>query len=115
VKVSVAIALGMGTMVGWKRIVVTVGEKIGKAHLTYAQGMSAEIVAASAIGFASFSGLPVSTTHVLSSGIAGTMVAQKSGLNVATVRTIAAAWVLTLPVSMLLSGGLFLLFRTFVG
>lgn len=115
VLVAIALALGIGTMVGWKRIVVTVGEKIGKAHLTYAQGMSAEIVAASAIGFASFSGLPVSTTHVLSSGIAGTMVAQKSGLNVATVRTIAAAWVLTLPVSMLLSGGLFLLFRAFVG
>jgi PiT family inorganic phosphate transporter len=115
VLVAIALALGIGTMVGWKRIVVTVGEKIGKAHLTYAQGMSAEIVAASAIGFASFSGLPVSTTHVLSSGIAGTMVAQKSGLNVATVRTIAAAWVLTLPVSMLLSGGLYLLFRAFVG
>lgn len=111
VLVAIALALGVGTMVGWKRIVVTVGEKIGKSHLTYAQGMSAELVAASAIGFASLSGLPVSTTHVLSSGIAGTMVAHKSGLNVGTVRNIALAWLLTLPVSMLMAGLLYLGFR----
>jgi PiT family inorganic phosphate transporter len=98
-------------MVGWKRIVVTVGEKIGKAHLTYGQGMAAEMVAASAIGFASVSGLPVSTTHVLSSGIAGTMVAQRAGLNERTVRSIAAAWLLTLPASMVLAGGAFWLLR----
>jgi PiT family inorganic phosphate transporter len=108
---AIAIALGLGTMVGWKRIVVTVGEKIGKSHLTYAQGMSAELVAASAIGAASTLGLPVSTTHVLSSGIAGTMVAQKAGLNGGTVRAIALAWVFTLPASITLAGGLFLVLR----
>lgn len=111
VLVAIALALGIGTMVGWKRIVVTVGEKIGKAHLTYGQGMAAEMVAASAIGFASVSGLPVSTTHVLSSGIAGTMVAQRAGLNERTVRSIAAAWLLTLPASMVLAGGAFWLLR----
>ena len=115
VMLAVALALGVGTTVGWRRVVVTIGEKIGKAHLTYAQGASAELVAASTILLASRFGLPVSTTHVLSSGIAGTMVAQKSGLNTSTVRNIALAWVLTLPVSMLLSGALFLLFRAFVG
>jgi PiT family inorganic phosphate transporter len=98
-------------MVGWKRIVVTVGERIGKSHLTYAQGASAELVAASTILLASRFGLPVSTTHVLSSGVAGTMVAQQSGLNRSTVRNIALAWVLTLPMSMLLAG---LLFRVFL-
>ena len=98
-------------MVGWRRIVVTVGEKIGKTHLTYAQGACAELVAASTIGFAAVSGLPVSTTHVLSSGIAGTMVAQGSGLQRTTVRNIGLAWVLTLPVVMTLSGALFLLLR----
>lgn len=108
---AIALALGLGTMVGWKRIVVTVGEKIGKSHLTYAQGMSAELVAAAAIGFASWTGMPVSTTHALSSGIAGTMVANKAGLNVGTVRNIGLAWVLTLPASILLAGGLFLLLR----
>ena len=107
----IAISLGIGTMIGWKRIVVTVGEKIGKTHLTYAQGASAEIVAAATIGLSGKLGLPVSTTHVLSSGIAGTMVAQKSGLQSSTVRNIARAWVLTLPAAMLLGGGLFLLFR----
>jgi PiT family inorganic phosphate transporter len=111
VLVAIALALGFGTMVGWKRIVVTVGEKIGKAHLTYGQGMSAELVAATAIGLASMKGLPVSTTHVLSSGIAGTMVAQRAGINGSTVRNIALAWVLTLPVTLLLSGALFLGFR----
>ncbi len=112
VKVAVALALGLGTMVGWKRIVVTVGEKIGKTHLTYAQGASAEITAMITIGLADGYGLPVSTTHVLSSGIAGTMAANKSGLQVSTLRDIALAWVFTLPVAALLSGGLFWLFDT---
>lgn len=107
----IALALGVGTMFGWRRIVVTVGEKIGKAHLTYAQGASAELVAMSTIGFASVSGLPVSTTHVLSSGIAGTMVANGSGLQKTTVRNIALAWLLTLPATVALSGVLFTLLR----
>jgi PiT family inorganic phosphate transporter len=110
VKVAVAIALGLGTMVGWKRIVVTDGEKIGKSHLTYAQGASAELVAMLTIGAADIYGLPVSTTHVLSSGVAGTMAANKSGLQWSTVRNLAMAWVLTLPVAILLSGSLFWLF-----
>jgi PiT family inorganic phosphate transporter len=107
VKVAVALALGMGTMIGWKRIVVTVGEKIGKDHLTYGQGASAEIVAMFTIGLADWFGMPVSTTHVLSSGIAGTMAANGSGLQWGTVRNLALAWVLTLPASMVLSGFLF--------
>lgn len=110
VKVAVAIALGLGTMVGWRRIVVTVGEKIGKSHLTYAQGASAELVAMLTIGAADVYGLPVSTTHVLSSGVAGTMAANRSGLQWSTVSTLAMAWVLTLPVAILLSGSLFWLF-----
>ncbi len=110
VKLAVAIALGLGTMVGWKRIVITVGEKIGKTHLTYAQGASAEIVAMACIGAADNLGLPVSTTHVLSSGIAGTMFANKSGLQFSTIRNIALGWVLTLPVAMILSGLLFVMF-----
>ena len=110
VKVAVAIALGLGTMVGWKRIVVTVGEKIGKTHLTYAQGASAEVVAMLTIGAADMYGLPVSTTHVLSSGVAGTMAANKSGLQMSTIRNLAMAWVLTLPAAMLLSGVLYWLF-----
>jgi len=110
VKVAVAIALGLGTMVGWKRIVVTVGEKIGKDHLTYAQGASAEITAMVTIGAADAFGLPVSTTHVLSSGVAGTMAANRTGLQWETVRNLAMAWVLTLPVSILLSGTFFWLF-----
>jgi len=113
VKVAVALALGMGTMVGWKRIVVTVGEKIGKEHLTYAQGACAELVAMATISAADNFGLPVSTTHVLSSGVAGTMAANKSGLQISTIRNIAAAWVFTLPAAALLSGGLFYLFRQF--
>ena len=111
---AVAVALGLGTMVGWKRIVVTVGEKIGKTHLTYSQGASAEIVAASTIGLADVLGMPVSTTHVLSSGVAGSMAANGSGLQMSTIRSIALAWILTLPVSLVLGGGLFLLFRLFV-
>ena len=107
-----ATALGMGTMVGWKRIVVTVGEKIGKSHLTYAQGAAAELVAMSTIGLADLGGLPVSTTHVLSSGVAGTMAANGGGLQWGTVRSIAIAWVLTLPVCMILSASLYFLFRT---
>jgi inorganic phosphate transporter, PiT family len=111
VKICVALALGLGTMVGWKRIVVTVGEKIGKTHLTYGQGAAAELVAAATIGAADGFGLPVSTTHVLSSGVAGTMVANGSGMQWSTVRSIALAWVLTLPAAMVMSGALFLIFR----
>ena len=111
VKVAVALALGLGTMVGWKRIVVTVGEKIGKNHLTYAQGAAAEITAMATIGAADWFGLPVSTTHVLSSGVAGTMAANRSGLQGGTVRNLLMAWVLTLPVAMMLSGFLFWTFR----
>jgi len=114
VKVSVAIALGLGTMVGWKRIVVTVGEKIGKSHLTYGQGASAELVAAATILAADMYGLPVSTTHVLSSGVAGTMLANGSGLQWSTLRSIALAWILTLPAAMLLSGLLYALLRALV-
>jgi inorganic phosphate transporter, PiT family len=110
VKVAVAIALGLGTMIGWKRIVITVGEKIGKSHLTYGQGAAAELVAAGTIAAADMYGLPVSTTHVLSSGVAGTMAANGSGLQLSTIRNIALAWVLTLPMAMMLSGGLYLLF-----
>jgi PiT family inorganic phosphate transporter len=109
----IAIALGLGTMVGWKRIVKTIGEKIGKQHLTYAQGASSELVAAGTIGLSTFFGLPVSTTQVLSSGIAGSMVASKGVKNLqpATIKSIAIAWILTLPVTVILSGALFLLFR----
>lgn len=109
----ISLSLGLGTMIGWKRIVKTIGEKIGKEHLTYAQGASAEIVAASTIGLSSFYGLPVSTTHVLSSGIAGSMVASKGVKNLQpdTVRNILIAWFLTLPVVMVMAGALFLLFR----
>jgi PiT family inorganic phosphate transporter len=107
VKIAVSLALGLGTMIGWKRIVVTVGEKIGKAHLTYAQGASAELVAFATIEAADVLGLPVSTTHILSSGIAGTMVANGSGIQKETVRNIVLAWVLTLPVCVLLGAALF--------
>jgi PiT family inorganic phosphate transporter len=115
VKVAVALALGLGTMVGWKRIVITVGEKIGKTHMTYAQGASAELIAMCTIyGFDKI-GLPVSTTHVLSSGVAGTMMANGSGLQLSTIRNIAMAWVFTLPAAALLSGCLFLLFNKVTG
>jgi len=111
VKVSVAVALGLGTMVGWKRIVVTVGEKIGKTHLTYAQGASAEIVAMGTIGLAEAYGLPVSTTHILSSGVAGTMAANGSGLQWATLKAMALAWVMTLPAAMAIAGCLYIILR----
>jgi phosphate/sulfate permease len=109
----ISLSLGFGTMVGWKRIVVTVGEKIGKSHLTYAQGASAELVAATTIGLASYFKLPVSTTHSLSSGIAGAMVASKGikNLQAKTIQNILLAWVLTLPVAILLSATLFVFFR----
>jgi PiT family inorganic phosphate transporter len=112
VKVAVALALGLGTMIGWKRIVITVGEKIGKARMTYAQGASAQLVAMATILAAGTFGLPVSTTHVLSSSVAGTMAANRSGLQRTTIRNITAAWVFTLPAAALLSGTLFWLFDT---
>ena len=111
VKVAVALALGLGTMVGWKRIVITVGERIGKEHLTYAQGAAAGLVAMGTIFAADNFGLPVSTTHILSSGVAGSMAANGSGLHLSTVRNIAAGWVLTLPAAALLAGLLYSLFR----
>jgi PiT family inorganic phosphate transporter len=114
VKVCVALALGLGTMIGWKRIVVTVGEKIGKTHLTYAQGASAEIVAMATIGMAEAYGLPVSTTHVLSSGVAGTMAANGSGLQWGTIKNMALAWVMTLPAAMAISGSLYVILRQVV-
>ncbi len=114
VVMGVALCLGLGTMVGWQRIVVTVGEKIGKTHLTYAQGGAAELVAASTIAMADSFGMPVSTTHVLSSGVAGTMWANGSGVQPQTVREIALAWILTLPIVMLLAGGLYWLATWFV-
>jgi PiT family inorganic phosphate transporter len=118
VKIAVAVSLGLGTMIGWKRIVVTVGEKIGKSHLTYAQGASAELVAMVTIGAADGFGLPVSTTHILSSGIAGTMAANRSGLQAETLRNILLAWVFTLPACMILgsvlfAAGLFVVLRMF--
>lgn len=114
---SVATALGLGTMIGWKRIVVTIGEKIGKTHLTYAQGAASELVAAITIGLSTWFKLPVSTTHILSSGIAGSMVASKgvTNLKTSTIKTILSAWILTLPVTIGMSSGLFLLFRYIFG
>lgn len=109
VVLAVALALGVGTMVGWKRVVLTVGEKIGRHGMTYAQGMAAQVTAALSIGVANIFALPVSTTHVLSSGVAGTMVANRSGLQKKTIGNIMIAWVLTLPVSILLSAGLYTL------
>ena len=104
---GVALCLGVGTTIGYKRIVVTVAEKIGKTHLTYAQGACAELVAMATIALADVAGLPVSTTHVLSSGVAGTMWANRSGLQLTTIRKIALAWVLTLPGAMLLAAALY--------
>jgi inorganic phosphate transporter, PiT family len=113
---TISISLGIGTMIGWKRIVVTIGEKIGNEHLNYAQGATSEIVAASTIGLSTWFGLPVSTTHVLSSGIAGSMMASggSSNLNGNTLKNIAMAWILTLPVSIILAWGLFMLFHLFI-
>ena len=113
----IATSLGLGTMIGWKRIVVTIGEKIGKQHLTYAQGVSSELVAAITIGLSTAFKLPVSTTHILSSGIAGSMVASKgvNNLKTKTIKTILSAWILTLPVTIAVSCGLFLLFRYISG
>lgn len=112
----ISLSLGLGTMIGWKRIVTTIGEKIGKQHLSYAQGASAEIVAASTITASTLLGLPVSTTHVLSSGIAGSMMAEGGikNLQMGTIKNIAIAWIVTIPVTVALSCGLFLLFRLFV-
>ena len=112
----ISVSLGLGTMIGWKRIVVTIGEKIGKTHLSYAQGASAEIVAASTIGVSTALGLPVSTTHVLSSGIAGSMVSEGGlkNLQYKTIKNILIAWAVTLPVTILLSGSLFLFLRLFL-
>jgi PiT family inorganic phosphate transporter len=107
VKIAVALALGLGTMIGWKRIVVTVGEKIGKTHLTYAQGACAELVAMGTIMAADSINVPVSTTHILSSGVAGTMAANHSGIQMETLRNLLLAWVLTLPVCVLLGAGIF--------
>jgi PiT family inorganic phosphate transporter len=107
IKFAVALALGLGTMIGWKRIVTTVGEKIGKEHLNYGQGASAELIAMITIGLADWFGMPVSTTHVLSSGVAGTMAANRSGLQASTMRNILLAWVLTLPVCVILGAGTF--------
>lgn len=105
-----AIALGLGTMVGWRRIVGTVGERIGKTHLSYGQGASAELVAMLTIGAADMYGLPVSTTHVLSPSVAGTMAASRSGLQFSTVQSIILAWVLTLLMAMLIAGVLYMIF-----
>jgi PiT family inorganic phosphate transporter len=112
----ISLSLGLGTMIGWKRIVKTIGEKIGKQHLTYAQGASSEVVAASTIGLSTWLGVPVSTTQVLSSGIAGSMVASRGIKNLQknTIKSIFIAWALTLPVTILLAGGLFLLFRVII-
>jgi phosphate/sulfate permease len=113
----IAISLGLGTMIGWKRIVVTIGEKIGKQHLSYAQGAIAELTASITIGISTAVKFPVSTTHILSSGIAGTMVASKGIKNLqgGTVKNIALAWVLTLPVSILLSATIFIILRWITG
>ena len=114
VTIAVATALGFGTMIGWRRIVVTIGEKIGKSHLTYALGVSAEVVAMLTIGLADVGGLPVSTTHVLPSGVAGTMAANRSGVQYETLRRIAMAWIFTMPAAMLLAGGLFALLNYWI-
>ena len=115
--ILISVSLGMGTMIGWKKVVVTIGEKIGKQNMNYAQGATAQIIAASTIGASTLMGLPVSTTHVLSSGIAGTMFAGKGkgNLQMKTVRNIAIAWLITLPVTIIMAGMLFLLFRLMLG
>lgn len=105
--VAVALALGIGTMIGWRRVATTIGEKIGKKGMTYAQGMSAQVTAAVSIGVASYTGLPVSTTHILSSSVAGTMLVDGGGLQSRTIKNIAMAWIFTLPVCIVLSGSLY--------
>jgi low-affinity inorganic phosphate transporter len=112
--VAVALALSLGTMVGWRRVANTIGEKIGKKGMTYAQGMSAQMTAAVSIGVASYTGMPVSTTHVLSSSVAGTMLVDGGGVQSRTIKNILLAWVLTLPVSIVLSGGLYWIALKFV-
>jgi PiT family inorganic phosphate transporter len=109
VTIMIALCLGLGTMIGWKRIAITIGEKIGKRHMTYAEGATAELTAAATIGLSSGFGLPVSTTHVLSSGVAGAMTASKGVKNLQpdTIKSIAIAWILTLPVTMILAGGFY--------
>jgi PiT family inorganic phosphate transporter len=116
VTIMIALCLGMGTMIGWKRIAVTIGEKIGKRHMTYAEGATAELTAAATIGMSSAFGLPVSTTHVLSSGVAGAMTASKGVKNLqpGTIRTIALAWILTLPVTIILAGGFYYVLQIFL-
>ena len=104
-----ALCLGLGTMVGYKRVVRTLGERLGKQHMTPGQGASAELIGAGLIGIAGFTGLPVSTTHIITSGIAGTMVAGGQGVQRSMLTRIALAWVFTLPATMLISGGLFYL------
>lgn len=104
---AVALALSLGTMVGWRRVATTIGEKIGKKGMTYAQGMSAQMTAAVSIGVASYTGMPVSTTHVLSSSVAGTMLVDGGGVQGRTIKNILLAWVFTLPVSIVLSGSLY--------
>ncbi|GLX65541.1 phosphate transporter [Proteus vulgaris] len=112
--IAVALALSIGTMVGWKRVAVTIGEKIGKKGMTYAQGVSAQVTAAVSIGVASYTGMPVSTTQVLSSAVAGTMIVDGGGVQSKTVKNIALAWILTLPVSIGLSGLLYWISLTFI-
>ena len=112
--VAVALALSLGTMVGWRRVATTIGEKIGKKGMTYAQGVSAQMTAAISIGVASYTGMPVSTTQVLSSAVAGTMIVDGGGVQSKTIKSILLAWVLTLPVAIVLSGGLYWLALTFV-
>jgi PiT family inorganic phosphate transporter len=107
VRLLSAVCLGLGTMIGYKRIVHTLGERVGKAHLTPAQGASAELVGAVLIGTAGFTGLPVSTTHIITSGIAGTMVGSGAGINPSMLTRIGLAWLFTLPVTISVAAGLF--------
>jgi PiT family inorganic phosphate transporter len=116
VTIMIALCLGLGTMIGWKRIAITIGEKIGKRHMTYAEGATAELTAAATIGLSSGFGLPVSTTHVLSSGVAGAMTASKGVKNLQpdTIKSIAIAWILTLPVTIVLAGGFYYILQLFM-
>jgi PiT family inorganic phosphate transporter len=112
VRILSAICLGVGTMIGYQRIVTTLGQRLGKIHLTPAQGAAAETVSAVLIGFSGFSGLPVSTTHIVTSGIAGTMVTAGAGLHFSMLRRIVIAWLVTLPVTIIIAGGLYYLFES---